>query len=260
MKTSRTEDGRLFPSETFPNGWRISAQADAAGYACAPKQRLDALEDYDSVEVVIYGPENWPVDPRRLGLPDAIAENFTRLEHGTPALGLFVTPFELEAIRDAVRAAEMNPNAGVPRGTFVWSGRSVFHGGSRLDVDDILANGIDMGQSSGGYFGQAFYVADDARTAHENYAEAADDEGAVVRIAIAEDAKILDLRNAADWETWKTSGLPEHIGRPDFAARARKAGIAGVYDRSMAGLAIYDPRILTPVEIAPAPGAAPKPF
>lgn len=248
MPTCRTEEnGRLFPLETFGNGWSLSAQADI-GYRCLPQQRLPTLEQYDTVEVILRGPEDWPVDPTTLGLPDGLLAKFSAVEAHCPAIGAHVTQAELAILRRTLMAVMMTtPNAGVPRGAIVWANRTVWHGGSLEAAEDIIANGIDMSRSSGGYFGHAFYVADTCDLARSNYADFAGDDdepGAVVQFEIIDGAAILDMRNTADQQDWDASGLNAWLGRPDFAMRARRCGIAGVYDRSVGGLAIYDPAVL----------------
>jgi hypothetical protein len=73
----------------------------------------------------------------------------------------------------------------------------------------------------------------------------------VVRLVINDASGILDLRNARDSEVWAASGLDSLRSSPNFAAHARAAGVTGVYDRSVGGLAIYDPKILDAVAIEP---------
>jgi hypothetical protein len=172
MPTYRTdEDGRLFPSEEFESGWSISAQADKAGYQCTPRDKLETLEAYEAVEVLIRGPEAWPIDARSIGLPESLAARFSTVDDGSPAIAGNVTHAELAEIRAAVMQVLFHPNAGVPRGSVVWEGRDLWHGGSQAAAEDIVENGIDMSQSSGGYFGYAFYVADEEDLARSNYAD-----------------------------------------------------------------------------------------
>lgn len=66
---------------------------------------------------------------------------------------------------------------------------------------------------------------------------------------VEEGAKILDLRNAHDSEVYQASGLAQMLGRNDFALNARRKGIDGIYDRSVGGLAIYNPKILAVVNV-----------
>lgn len=95
--------GRLFPKEEFGNGWGLSAQADAAGYACRPAAKFETLEEYLSVEVVIYGPQGL-VYPLAIGLTPHIASAFevTRdAETGEIdyAIGAFISQDDLNIIR-----------------------------------------------------------------------------------------------------------------------------------------------------------------
>jgi hypothetical protein len=265
MPTTRTlEDGRLFPPLTWDHGWTLSLQADKAGYACSPRERLPHLEDYDSVEARLEGPFPHPVDPATLGLPEAVLAKFSPLEGNGASLGSFLTRDDVEAVKAAILQASLNPNAGVPRGRFGWSGRTVYHGTSVSGAEAIRVGGVDMAASSGGYFGHGFYVTDDLDLALSNYAgfNDEDDAGAVVEFVLADDAPILDLRNAEDAKAWTDSGLDGFLGRRELPARARGNGIAGVYDRSMGGLVVFDVAVLgdvVKVHGLPAPGGAPAP-
>jgi hypothetical protein len=248
MRTERTHDGapgRLFPAITWDAGWSLSLQADKAGYACRPRARLDALEDYEAVEAVIHGPFAGPVDPAALGLPADLAAKFSRLEPGDAvSIGSLLDAGDIARLRAAIDAACLNPNAGVPEGCIGWAGRDVWHGTSLEAAEDILENGIQMGASSRGYFGEGFYVAEDQSHARASYAEASEDPGAVLGFTLEAGARILDLRNAGDADLWTKSGLARRIPEAGFAGLARRAGIDGVYDRSMGGLAIYNARVL----------------
>lgn len=250
MSTYRTMSeapGRLFPPRTWDAGWSLSVQADAAGYACAPRRRLDRLEAYREVEVMISGPFPQPVDPTALDLPDAVLSKFTPLEPGSVvSLGLNLTWDEVRAVEAAIDRACQNPNAGVPPGRVGWAGRDVYHGTDEGSARDILENGVNLGASHKGYLGQGFYVAEEEGLARSNYAEFSDEKGAgsVLAMTISEGARILDLRNAADAKIWTDSGLAARVSEDGFARRARLAGVDGVYDRSVGGLAIYAPSVL----------------
>lgn len=242
-------EGRLFPAQSWQHGWHLSLQADASGYRCRPLKRLDRLEDYLTVEAVIRGPFPEPVDPSTLDLPAETADKFVPIETSQPSIGCNLTWTDVEAVRDAILRASLNPNAGIPRGSVGWSGRSVFHGTSLTAAEDIYGNGIDLGKSHGGYFGHAFYVADNIDLAISNYAEfAGEDEEPVVLEFVVEDAsKILDLRNGLDFDRYRGSPVPPLLGRQDLPAKAAWNGIDGVYDRSVGGLAIFRPEILSGV-------------
>lgn len=264
MPTFRTHEeapGRLFPPLTWDNGWSLSLQADAAGYACTPRACLETLEAYEAVEGVIYGPFAQCVDPTMIGLPLRVEAKFTLLEDGfSPSIGQNLNRSDIEAITACLILAGMSPNAGVPRGIIGWVGRDIWHGTSKDAAEDILTHGIDMAASHLGYFGEAFYVADDRALAASNYAEFSDEDGpgSVLAMTIREGANILDLRNMRDFAAWNASGLPGRIGARGFARSARQAGIDGVYDRSVGGLAIYNPTILEGIRLDPADLSAEK--
>ena len=249
MKTYRTMSeapGRLFPPRIWGGGWSLSIQADAAGYACDPKRRLDRLEDYQTVEVRISGPFAQPVDVSTLGLPEALAAKFPPLTDGWGVpLGLNLSWDEVDALHAAIDQACLSPNAGVPRGVVGWAGRDVYHGTGAEAARDILTNGVDLSVCGKGYLGQGFYVAEEAGLARSNYADFSDEgEGAVLTMTIGEGARILDLRNDEDAKKWTGSGLEGRVGEDGFAALARRAGVDGVYDRSVGGLAVYNPSVL----------------
>ncbi len=243
MSTKRI-DGRLFPPLKWDHGWSLSLQADRSGYQCLPKERLESLEEYAAVEVVIYGPFAAPVDPSTLELPASIVNKFVPLDISAPSIGCKLTWEDVEAVKDAILRASLHPNAGIPRGVIGWGLQTVFHGASLEDAEDIVERGISIRKSAGGYFGQAFYVAEDEALARSNYADFSDgdDPGAVVSFEIKEQARIIDMRNAVDARFWAESGLADKIGLKDFAKLAVDAGVDGVYDRSFGGLAIYNPQ------------------
>lgn len=238
------EDGRLFPTLEIGGGWAISAQADHHGYGCQPRVRLPRLFDYDSAEVLIIGPLQ-VVDPHNLDLPEDLSRHFPRLADASPAIAHDFPVSQLLALREAIRETVMrNPNAGIPRGATSWPGARVFHGTGADTAAQIHDGGISMAASGGGYFGRAFYVADEVDLARSNYADFSDDEdgGAVLTFAIAEGARILDQRNAADAQAWTASGLS--TADPDLPAKATALGIDGIYDRAVGGIAIYNPAVL----------------
>lgn len=237
-RTARTIDGRLFPNREWDTGWALSIQADNAGYGCSPRARLDHIEDYDEVEVRVLAPFVEPVDHAQLGLDPELAGKFDEWGNGRN-----LSWAEVETLSTALMLAGMNPNAGIPRGKVGWSGRHVFHGTDVEAAEDIRDHGIRMESSSKGYFGRAFYAADDEGLAREAYAEMADGDPAILSLLVAEGARILDLRNpldAAEWSPWA-----DRVGREDFDRLMRRAGIDGVYDRSVGGLAIYNPKALS---------------
>ena len=245
--TERTEEnGRLFPPVIWDHGWSLSIQADKHGYQCSPKRKLDVLEEYITVEVKIDGPHGTYVDPHTMQIQPHVLKKFLKLTIDSgPSIGANLTWDDVEAVKQAILLASLSPNDGVPNGTVGWASREVFHGTSTDSADDILNHGITPSAGTG-YFGRAFYVADDVELAISNYAEFSGDEdgGAVIVTTIQEGAFILDLRNKADYQKWMESGLPSIIGRNDFDLQARKRGIDGVYDRSVGGLAIFNAAVL----------------
>jgi hypothetical protein len=251
--STRRIDGRLFPAITWDHGWSLSLQADKSGYQCEPKEHLWTLEEYASVECVIYGPFVGSVDPYAMDLPDEVANKFVPLEVSSPSIGCKLTWGDVELVKQAILNASLKPNLGVPRGVIGWSMADVFHGASVEDAEDIVANGIVIDKSAGGYFGQGFYVAEEEGLARSNYADFSDGEdgGAVVKLAIKDGARILDMRNAVDAEYWTTSGLANAISSKNFAAMAVEAGVDGVYDRSFGGLVIYNPEAVDCLDLVP---------
>lgn len=260
-RTAPGSEGRLFPPQHWQHGWHLSLQADASGYQCRPRERLDRLEDYRAVEAVIYGPFPEPVDPTTLGLPAETVAKFVSLDIAQPSLGCELTWDDVEAVRQAILQASLNPNAGIPHGAIGWSGRSVFHGTSLTAAEDIYGNGIDLEKSHGGYFGHAFYVADDIDLALSNYAAFAgdDEEPVVLEFVVDDSSKILDLRNGLDFDRYQSSPVPGLLGRQDLPHKAALNGIQGIYDRSVGGLAIFDPKALSGVVRMHRPASAPKP-
>ena len=253
-------DDRLFPAvflaETAEGRWIVSAQGDRAGYDCLPRERLARLGDYAELEVMVTSPWAGEPDLEAIGVPPAIAErmrstDFHPLIAGRLAAGEI--DMLVEAISNAVR---QSPNAGCPRGVQNWPGRDIWHGTDHASALDICENGVNMDLSTQGYFGQAFYVAERFEHARDSYAEANDENGAVLRGTIRDGARILDLRNAEDSQAWDR--ISEQVSRPGFAAIARRAGVDGVYDRSVGGLAIYNAAVIEDIEMALAP-EAPRP-
>lgn len=100
--TDRTFEGRLFPAEDFGQGWSLSLQGDKAGYACAPRERLEHLEDYDQLEGVIYGPGDAPVSIADLGLPARTAAKFEETYSGGVAVGAKLTWDDINEIKIAI--------------------------------------------------------------------------------------------------------------------------------------------------------------
>ena len=249
MSTFRTmceAPGRLFPPREWGSGWSLSLQADVAGYACAPKRRLDRLEGYDTVEAMISGPFPQPVDVATLGLPESLVSKFVPLTDAwSVSLGLNLTWDEVRELHAAIDRGCMNPNSGIPPGRIGWAGRDVYHGTDPASAGDILTNGVNMDASHKGYLGQGFYVAVEEGLARSNYAEfSGEGGGSVLTMTISDRARILDLRNEADAKIWNESGLASRVWEDRFARSVRLKGVDGVYDRSVGGLAIYNLSVL----------------
>ncbi len=128
-----------------------------------------------------------------------------------------------------------------------WRNSTVYHGTGRGHAGNI-DKGIDI-QKGCGYFGYGFYVADDPKLAKSNYADVADDEPAILAFKITNDARIADARVENDlWATFsRVSNEGRGLGDPGMPARMIAAGVDGIYDRSMGGLCIYNPKVLLPV-------------
>jgi len=127
----------------------------------------------------------------------------------------------------------------------------VYHGTSADGAAKIRAHGIDITASTGGYFGVAFYVAEN-RDDVKALAQLGDDETGTFVILEFEfndaDQGALDLCGSeADWNRWLP--ISKEISWPDIAARAARRGIRAVRDiNSMGGWAVYDPSLLALVD------------
>lgn len=126
-----------------------------------------------------------------------------------------------------------------------WAGETVFHGTGRANAESIKKK---LNILSGcGYFGYAFYVADDPKLAKTNYADFANDEPVILSFKISPTARIADMRveNELQATYSRVSTQGQGLSDPGMPARMVAAGVDGVYDRSVGGLAIYNPRVLT---------------
>jgi hypothetical protein len=245
MMTPRTlEDGRLFAPIEWDHGWSLSLQADKAGYQCSPHERLAHIEDYEAVEGCLTGPFEMSVDVSTMDMPQNVRDKFGNTYDGMPAIGRNLTKEDVEHIKQAVLQASLNPNAGIPPGRYGWPGRSLYHGTSAEHAADIERDGVDPEKSYGGYFGKGFYMAEAEDLARSNYAEfnETDDAGAIITVDIRAEAMILDLRNGADFEVWKS--LKVEPQQPDFLKVMKRNGIDGVYDRSFGGLVLYNTKAI----------------
>ncbi len=129
----------------------------------------------------------------------------------------------------------------------------VYHGTSKSGAKSILSDGISIQASSGGYFGFAFYVAEDAKQVG-TLAQLGDDEDSPLIILSARldsyATRALDLCNSdSDWDYWQSiSDHGRKISNPKFHEFAVKCGIGAVRDiNSMGGWAVYDPSLITEI-------------
>lgn len=128
-----------------------------------------------------------------------------------------------------------------------WASEVVYHGTGRAHASSIGQN-LDI-QKGCGYFGYGFYVADDPKLAKSNYADVADDEPVILKFRIDPNARIADMRVEDELQATfsQVSSQGRGIGDPGMPARLVAAGVDGVYDRSVGGLCIYNPKVLIPL-------------
>lgn len=128
-----------------------------------------------------------------------------------------------------------------------WANEVVYHGTGREHAGSI-SQGLDI-QKGCGYFGYGFYVADDPRLAKSNYADMADDEPVILKFRIDPNARIADMRVEDERQEIfsEVSRAGRGLGDPGMPARMVAAGVDGVYDRSVGGLCIYNPKVLIPL-------------
>lgn len=141
-----------------------------------------------------------------------------------------------------------------------WANEVVYHGTGREHAGSI-GGGIDI-QKGCGYFGYGFYVADDPNLAKRNYADFADDEPVILKFRIAPTARIADMRveDRTQEIFHRVVKQGRGIGDPSLPARMVAAGVDGVYDRSVGGLCIYNPKVLIPLgEWTPGEASSPTP-
>ena len=139
--------------------------------------------------------------------------------------------------------------------------RRYFHGTSQESGRNIREKGVDQMKSGKGYFGRGFYAAHNKKLAQSNYADFAEDfedglpvgGGDIIAFAIPDSAKILDLREAEDSDTFskaKYRGVPlsNLISEDNFHEIMKEAGFDGLIDRSFDGIVIYNESIIKLVE------------
>ena len=130
-------------------------------------------------------------------------------------------------------------------------GTILYHGTDGESASDILSNGIDQSKSEKGYFGSGFYTTPDEELARNNYADFSGDEdgGAVVRLAIRDDAKIIDTANPSDYEIYRAVKVkgrpaPDMVSEDDYHKYMVNAGIDGLSDNSFGGTVVYNERVV----------------
>jgi hypothetical protein len=229
MGTKRTVEGRLFPSRQLPGGWSISIQADKYGYACSPRAFLETIEEYQSVEVAVYGPFPHVVDVNALDLPPAIRDKFPAIEDGHACIGAHLSWSDVETLEATLVAAADIPWAGIPRGVFGWSETEVY-----LGCDgDLVRDLDDLGPT---------VLASRLPRLHLERENAGAEGTELVRLSTREHPQVLDLRNAQDREEWESSGLS--FTDDDFRLAARQ-GIEGIYVPEDGVLVVLTPRMLS---------------
>lgn len=135
----------------------------------------------------------------------------------------------------------------VPEMEFVYHGTPVDPEDPDFNQEgfEALKRGVvDLAFAFGGYFGFGFYVTENPRLARSNYAGRS---GYVFKYRL-NPARVLDLRLSEHFDIWKRSGLDRMTGDRRMPAMAVRKGIDGVYDRSVGGICIYNPKALTLVD------------
>lgn len=228
MATTRTLEGRLFPARKFPGGWSISIQADKVGYACHPRRTLETIEEYDAVEVALYGPFPHVVDVTTLGLPLSITSKFHDIEKGQPCIGANLSWSEVALLEAAVLAAALEPWAGIPKGRVGWSEAEMYLGCDEDLSRDLLQLGppVLAGRTTRLFLDQGSAVSEGSE---------------ILRVDVREEPRVLDLRNAHDREFWSKSGLSES---DDIRRSARDLGIDGIFMPDDGCLMLLSPTML----------------
>lgn len=101
-KTRRTIDGRIFPSREF-GPYALSLQG-GRGWHGEPRTTLDHLEDYETVEAIIYGPGGinpTMLHPAEIGLGAEVCRHW-----GKPPQDDVDVPVGVKVTWDAVRLIE----------------------------------------------------------------------------------------------------------------------------------------------------------
>jgi len=127
-----------------------------------------------------------------------------------------------------------------------WKNAIVFHGTNTSGAKSITKE-IRVPET-GGYFGNAFYAACHNEAAHHTWAQdaAASNGGKPVVLAfrIGRHARILDMRNEQDCDSMMQLQGNLQISDPEFHKKMASRGVDGVFDRSIMGVAIFNPTVL----------------
>lgn len=127
-----------------------------------------------------------------------------------------------------------------------------YHGTDKISAEDISKNGVNISKVESGYFGKAFYIADDKETS-QAYANENAEDGVVITLDVDDNAKILDLSTPDGWDKYsnlKWRGIPvtELLYRNDIDKIMLSLGVDGIKDNSMGGTAIYNPDVIKVVK------------
>lgn len=108
MTPKTRRETHLFPAEEHGE-YRISLQG-SSGHHSVPRKDLEHLEDYEAVEVVVYGPAAedggmlTPQDLERIGLPKQLCDKFDPI-----GIGPCLSWAEVAAIRDRLDELAAEP-------------------------------------------------------------------------------------------------------------------------------------------------------
>lgn len=129
---------------------------------------------------------------------------------------------------------------------------SVFHGTDLKSAKDIKTSGIKLDKCHSGYFGRAFYVTPNEKTARENYADFSGEEdgGYVLEFILNPRNRILNLSNDEDWDYYKNLkykgvNVESLRGKFEFPDMMKSLGIDAIHDNSFDGFAVYNINILS---------------
>jgi hypothetical protein len=123
----------------------------------------------------------------------------------------------------------------------------LYHGTDINSALRIKDKGINISKGEG-YFGTGFYTTPDINLAKSNYADfKGNGKGAVLEFKLKENSNILDLGDSDDFELWKK--YARRIYDKSLYKELVRNGIDGLWDNSMDGVVIYNPKVLQLIEI-----------